>query len=229
MRGPELNLVFSRIGETQAPLPAPAAALIGFVALLLVFSGADILLTYIDTMAHEGAHALVGWGLGQKILGVAIVPGGDGATWLRPGRGVSFLIAGVVGYFGPSGFGLGGAKLISMGHPIAALWTGFFLLVLLSLTVKNPFSILMVLILGGLTYLAVRYAGVGVQVTAAYALTWVLLFYGLRTVVRHNRNAGDALILAQLTHIPRTAWAVTWFAGSAWALLLGGDLLVVGR
>lgn len=228
MHGPNLDVVFGRISGTQAPLPASAAVLIGCIALLLVSSGANALLTYVDTIAHEGAHALVGWGLGQGIVEILLEPGGDGATWFSPGRGPSFLLAGTVGYFGPSGFGLGAAKLISTGHPIAALWAGFFLLALMALTVRNLFSTSMVLLVGGLTYLTVRYAGIGFQVTVAYALSWLLLLYGLRTVVKHNRHAGDAAILARLTPLPRLAWAAIWFAGAVWALLLGGDLLVMG-
>ena len=45
-------------------------------------------------------------------------------------------------------------------------------------------------------------------------------------VLSHGRDAGDAIILRQLTRMPRGLWAGLWLVGSALALVAGGRMLV---
>jgi hypothetical protein len=227
MHPPPLDVVLQRIGETQPPLPAPVAVLIGLFALTaVVLSGPGSLIDRVDTVAHEGAHALVGAGLGRRVLGVILEANGDGATGLYPSKGLGFLIALAVGYLGPSGFGLAAAELIGHGHVVAALWVSMLLLAALVPVVRNRPGALAVALGDGLLLLVARYAPLGLQVVAAYGITWVLLLSGLRTVVVHGVNAGDAHHLARRLHLPKLLWVGLWFAGAVFALGLGGDFLV---
>ena len=70
---PSLNTVLSRIGETQAPLPAAAAVLVGLAALAAV-SLQEIWLVarHVNVIAHEGAHAAIGSAAGRKVRGVTL-------------------------------------------------------------------------------------------------------------------------------------------------------------
>jgi hypothetical protein len=53
--------MLSRIGEVQAPLPAAVALLIGILTTVVV-NGPTLwaITTHINTVVHEGAHAVVG-------------------------------------------------------------------------------------------------------------------------------------------------------------------------
>jgi hypothetical protein len=227
MHPPPLDVVFQRIGETQTPLPTPAAVLIGlFACAVVALSGPGSLIDRVDTVAHEGAHALVGAGLGRRVRGVFLEANGDGATQLYPSKGLGFILALAVGYLGPSGFGLGAAKLIELGHVVAALWLSMLLLAALVPVVRNRPGALAVALADGLLLLMARYAPLGLQVVAAYTITWVLLLSGLRTVVVHGVHAGDAQHLASRMHLPKLLWVGLWFAGAVLALGLGGDFLV---
>jgi hypothetical protein len=63
-------------------------------------------------------------------------------------------------------------------------------------------------------------------VALAYGIAWFLLLSGIRVVLRHGRDAHDAVVLRQLTRLPPGVWASAWLAGSAAALVFGGSLLV---
>jgi hypothetical protein len=45
-------------------------------------------------------------------------------------------------------------------------------------------------------------------------------------VLEHGSRAGDAVILASATHVPRVLWSGMWLVGTAAALVAGGALLV---
>jgi hypothetical protein len=66
---------------TQAPLPGPEAVLIGLAALAVVMIPfLWPLANQLDTMAHEGAHAVVASVLGFTVRGVTLDRNSDGAT-----------------------------------------------------------------------------------------------------------------------------------------------------
>ncbi len=130
------------------------------------------------------------------------------------------------GYLGPSAFGLGAAKLISVGHAVAVLWLSLLLLAILLTMVRNLFGVFSVVITGFVLYLFARYAAVGTDKVVAYVITWFLLLSGLRMVVEHGSGADDAGILAGITYIPRVLWLGLWLVGTTFALVLGGSLLV---
>jgi hypothetical protein len=129
---------------------------------------------------------------------------------------------------GPSAFGLGAAKLITLGHIIAALWLAVIFLVLLLLHLAPPsFGFVSVPVAIALLYVLARYASTGLQVVMAYGMTWVLLLSGVRVALQHGANAGDADTLTRITHLPRQLWALLWLAGTLGAVFISVRLLVL--
>jgi hypothetical protein len=131
-----------------------------------------------------------------------------------------------VGYLGPSAFGLLAAVLIAHGLIVAVLWTGLILLFILLLSVRGMFGFMLVAGTGVLLFLVVRYAPAFIEAVTAYALSWILLLGGVRQVLEHGTNAGDAGTLRQVTHLPRILWVTVWVIGSVLALAFGCTLLV---
>ena len=224
---PSIGTVLSRIGETQAPLPAAVAVLIGLAAVVTVgIQEIWLFLQHANTIAHEGAHAIAGSGVGRKVRGVTLSKNGDGLTAVDSGGAAGDILFYFVGYLGPSAFGLGAARLIKVGHSVAVLWLALFLLILLLVVLRKAFSYMPVLIVAGLIYLIVRYGSVGANTAAAYGVTWFLLLSGVRKVIDHGSKAVDAGKLVEITRLWRWTWVWLWMAGSITALVVGGMLLV---
>jgi hypothetical protein len=227
MPSPSLGTVLDRIGQTQAPLTATVALLLGLAVLAIVILPATwLVVRHVQTMAHEGTHALVGSGAGGKINGVRLRPNSSGDTQVSSTGSAGQVITGAAGYLGSSAFGLGAAKLISVGHAVAVLWLSLLLLAVLLVTVRNSFGVFVVVATGVVLYLVARYAPVGTETVVAYLITWFLLLSGVRMVLEHGSHAGDAAILASATHVPRVLWAGIWLVGTAAALVVGGMLLL---
>jgi Peptidase M50B-like len=224
---PSLSGVLSRIGETQAHLPPATSVLIGLAALAAAsLQVLWLLARYANTIAHEGAHALTGSAVGQQIRGVELNADATGATERSGGAMAGNVTASFAGYIGPSAFGLGAARLIEIGHSVAVLWLSLILLGALLFVLRKLFSYVPVLAAGALIYLIARYGSLGVNIVAAYAIAWFLLVSGVRVVVEHNLDAGDARNLAGMTHIARGFWVLLWLTGSVAAVALGGSWLV---
>jgi Peptidase M50B-like len=224
---PTLHTMINRIGETQLPLPAAASIMVG-IAVLAAVGVQEIWLVaqHVYTIAHEGAHAIAGSAVGQRILSVRLQPNAEGNTLRSGGKVPGNVTASVAGYLGPSAFGLGAAKLIELRHSVAVLWLTLLLLLCLLVVLRGIFSFVAVIITGGLIYLIARYASVGVDTVTAYGVAWFLLLSGVRVVVDHGVNAGDARNLASMTRIRPRFWVLVWLSGTIAALLFGGSLLV---
>lgn len=215
-----------RISEVQRPLPAGTSLGIGLAALVTVaFPVTWLFVRYIDTMAHEGSHAVMRSVQGSRIIGVWLYwKDADGATAsVARGRGILSVF---IGYLGPSLFGLGAAKLISIGHPIAVLWLAIALLVPLLAIVRNLFGILAIGITGLVIYDFARYGTVAHATMAAYGIAWLLLLSGIRSVLEHWDDAGDAQALQGKTQIVPVTFARIWLVGAIFALLLGARLMM---
>src|ERR1700743_2794149 len=168
--------MLSRIGEVQAPLPATVALLIGILTAVVVNGPALwAVTTHINTVVHEGAHAVVALGTGLSVRRVTIDRNGGGGTLMAPASGIGFACAAFAGYIGPSIAGLIAAELISIGRMVIVLWLGLLLLAALLLMVRNWFGGTVVLGCGVLLYLILRLAAVGLETTVVYAGAWVLL------------------------------------------------------
>jgi len=219
--------VLSRIGEIQAPLSAAGSVLIGLLALVAVTLQVIWLIArHVNTIAHEGAHAMTGSAFGHRIVGVELNPDATGATERSGYKFPGHLTARFVGYLGPSLFGLGAAKLIEVGHSVAVLWLTLLLLILLLFVLRKVFSYVPVIATGLVIYLVARYGSVGAETITAYAIAWFLLLSGVRVVLEDNLDASDAISLASMTHIWRGFWVLLWLAGSIAAVAIGGSLLV---
>lgn len=214
---------------TQTPLSGGAAVLIGLVVLAIVAVEVTwAVVRYIGTMAHEGAHAVISSLSGRGVESIKIKPNGDAVTTTARGGGVSSTVAiGVVGYVGPSAFGLGAAKLIQSGFILSMFWVVLVLLAVLLLAVRWSFGLVAVPLAGALAFFIARFAPTQTQVIAAYVFVWLLLLSGVRTVLEHGLGAVDAGILRGATGIPRLIWSLLWLAGSLWALAIGGAMLVM--
>ncbi len=227
---PSPMLTLGDMTTTQTPLPGPEAALIGLAAFAVVM--AQILwplADHLNVMAHEGTHAITGSIVGFGIEGIAINPNADGQTsYRRPTLGPRRVVSSFVGYLGPSAFGLGAAKLITIGHIIAVLWLAVIFLLLLLLHLAPPsFGFVSVPVAITLLYVLTRYASTGLQVVMAYGMTWLLLLSGVRVALQHGANAGDADTLNGITHLPRQLWALLWLAGTLGAVYIGVRLLIL--
>jgi hypothetical protein len=216
------------ITSLQPHLPGSTSVLVGAAALgAAILPGISRLTQHVNTMAHEGAHAMVGSAMGRRVTGVTLHGNGEGRTTMAPSSGAGFIAAGIVGYLGPSAFGLGAAKLIQVGHAIAVLWITLAALLLLGIAVRRSgFGLAAVAVTGIAIFAVARYAPVGAEEALAYGIAWYLLLSGVQVVLSHGRNAGDAIALRNLTRVPRSLWAALWLAGSVLALVAGARMLV---
>ena len=211
------------------PLPGFQAAFIGLAVLAVVI--AQFLWPFaehVNVMAHEGAHAMTASMLGFPVLGIRLNPDATGETsYLAPASGLRRAVTSFVGYLGPSAFGLGAAKLISLGHIIAVLWLSVVFLVLLLLNLAPPsFGFISVPVAIAALCVVIRYGSAGLDVVMAYGVTWLLLLSGVRVAVQDGASAGDAATLRTITHLPRLLWALVWLAGTLEAVLIGGRILL---
>jgi hypothetical protein len=215
---------------TQNLLSGGEAVLIGLVMLAVVALEATwAVVSHIDTMAHEGTHAIISSLSGRGVESIKIKPNSEGATKpARDGGVSSTLVIGVVGYVGPSAFGLGAAKLIESGHILSMFWVALVLLAILQLAARWSFAFVTVPLAGALAFLIAKFAPTHTQVIAAYATAWLLLLSGVRTIIQHGLGATDAGILRGATGIPKLFWSLLWLAGSLAAVAVGGRMLVMG-
>jgi len=215
---------------TPAPLGGGEAALIGLAALFIVaIPFLWPLAEHLNVMAHEGAHAAVGALLGYPPEAVALMRDATGVTSFRPGiDGYRAVAIGVIGYLGPSLFGLWAAKLIETRHVVAVLWIAVIFLVLLLFLIRRSFGLVSVPAAIALLALVMHGAHAALEEVFAYGIAWVLLLSGVRAAAADNVRAGDAWLLALITRVPRRAWSLLWLGGTLLAVVIGGKWLVVG-
>jgi uncharacterized membrane protein len=101
------------------------------------------------------------------------------------------------------------------------LWLIIGLLALLLIKVKRSFGVVTVPLAGFLIFLLLKHTPQSAQVLAVYVITWFLLLSGVRVVIDHGTNAGDAGILSGSTGIPRLVFAALWLAGTVAAVVIG--------
>jgi len=213
----------------EAPLSGSAAVLVGLAALAIVLIPfLSPLSSQLDTMAHEGAHAMVAGALGFTVLGVLVAQDASGVTgYLAPDGGPRRILTSFAGYLGPSAFGLCAAKLIETGHVVTVLWLATILLVLLLFLIRKSFGLVSVPVAIALLALVMRYAHSGLEEVIIYGITWLLLLSGTRSALVHGASAVDAETLASITHLPRHLWSLLWIAGTVLAVIIGGKWMVV--
>jgi hypothetical protein len=226
MSAPTLQEMVQRIGETQPRLPFGTSLGIGLAALVVVaFPVTWTFIRYFGTMAHEGSHVVMGSLMGFKIKGVRLnMKNGTGATE-APGIGANVPSL-LIGYVGPSAFGLLAAWLISIGHIIAVLWLALALLFLLLANVRNVFGILIVVAAGYVIYIFARYGTIRHQAVGAYGVAWLLLLSGVRVVLDYWDDSDDGSKLSKLTDIKSLSFSKLWLVGALFAVFLGARLMM---
>ena len=228
------RFMYAKLPGAHAPLPGmqalpgPVAALVGLAALVVVLTPTLWRLAeHVDTMAHEGAHAVAASTMGFTVQGVTMDADANGVTYLAASDGLRSLLTSFVGYLGPSAFGLCAAKLIETGRVVTVLWVATILLVLLLFLVRKSFGIVSVPVAIALLAVSMRYAHEGLQEVISYGLTWLLLLSGARTAIVHGAGAGDAWSLYAATHLPRRLWSLLWIAGTLLAVVVGGKWVIL--
>jgi hypothetical protein len=210
------------------PLSAGESVVIGLVVAVVVM--VPLLWAPFDhfsTMTREGAHALIAVILGLTVTEIVLDRHSEGKTGIA-GEGLRVVLVVLIGYLGPSLFGLGAARIISLGYPVTVLWLLVLLLVLVLFLLSASFGLFSVPVAIVLLYLILRYTHTREEIVAAYAVAWLLLLSGLRSAVSHGIHSAEADSLRNRTHVPSALWALVWLAGTVGALLVGGKLLVLG-
>jgi hypothetical protein len=217
------------VSITQAHLPGPDAALLGFAAFVVVNAKSIwSLAQHFHVMAHEGMHATTGTILGIPVQGIILKRNGEGATQFRvPVVGGGGFVTRFVGYLGPSAFGLVAAGLIRLGFIIAVLWVAMIFLVILLRKLLRSFGHISVPVTMALFFVLIIYTSARIQVVMAYCVTWVLLLSGVRMAMEDGAKAVDARVLTQQTRLPRSLWALLWVVGTFGAVYVGWRLLVL--
>ena len=186
------------------------------------------------TIVHEGGHAMVALATGQRRVRVRLYRDTAGETVSASGAaGVGIALTAAAGYPAPSLAGLGAAAMLAAGHVTGMLLLGLMLLAALAVAVRNPYGILAVLATGATLAVICLYASALIQAGFGYAMTWFLLFGGVRPVMElhHQRRRGrtqrsDADQLARLTRMPGGAWVTIFGIFALAALVVSGLWLV---
>jgi hypothetical protein len=203
---------------------AGPTGLVVFIAFLI--DGVWRFARHFSVIAHEGAHVAAGWSVGYRVSGVELNRDATGATATRGPGGFRSVIISFAGYLGPSLFGLAAACFIALDQVTVALGLALVCLAIMMILIRNFFGVISVAISGVLVFLVLRYGSPEVQAVAACALSWFLLFSGVRWVLMHGTGAQDAISLTQSTRIPRFIWVIFWLAMTVAALWVGGRLMI---
>ncbi len=184
------------------------------------------------TIAHEIGHAVVALCTGRTLSGIRLHSDTSGVTVSRgKPRGFGMVLTTLAGYPAPSAVGLGFAILLGTGRQTLMLWILIAALVILILVIRNLFGFLAVICAGGAAFAVSWYGDAVWQGVFGYAVTWFLLFGGLRAVIELwqvsvRGDGSDADQLAWLTRIPARLWVVVFGLLTVAALVIGGGALL---
>ena len=210
------------------PLSAGESVVIGLVvAVVVLVPLLSVPAEHFWRMTHEGAHALIAIILGLTVTEIILDRHSNGRTSIA-GEGLRVALVVLIGYLGPSLFGLGAARLISLGYPVTVLWLLVLLLLLMLFMLGRSFGWFSVPVAIVLIYAILRYAHTRTEVIAAYAVAWLLLVSGVRAAAGRGIRAAEADEPSRGIHLPGLLGSLVWTAGTLLALIVGGKLLVLG-
>lgn len=213
---------------TQAGLPSSTATVIGLAAFAVVaFPVGWLVVRHFAVMAHAGAHALTGLLLFRSVHGIELRSDATGRANLGSAAGLRTVPVMLSGYLGPSGFGLGAAKLIELRHAAVVLWVTLAGLAALLIGLRRLFGVISVLVAAGLVLGIAQFTPMHVQVVSAYSVAWLLLLSGVRRVIETGLRSDDGLALRGLTGLPHALWSLFWLAATLAAAAEGARLLVM--
>ena len=237
-----IEQITDQIASRQSVTPVWVVVVTGLMA--FVVGGGFVVVDWMTTATHEGAHVVAGSAMGQ-LQGVIIPPKHSKemphtkAVLDGPFR---WFLGMFVGYLGPSLFGLLGAFLLSRDHVEATLWSAIALLVGLLGITKNPFGVFVVLLLAG-GLLAVAWSDApGLHTVVAYLLVWSLLWAGIQDVLKQGsaaarkadaaarkakaKQVSDHMALRNKTLVPRFIWVLVHLVLGIGAFYLGARLML---
>jgi hypothetical protein len=170
---------------------------------------------------------------GRRLHGVRVLHTSAGVT-VTAGRpsGPGIILTALAGYVAAPLLGLGGAALLASGHLLAVLLLGLAGLAGLAFVIRNAFGLLAVLAAGAAIVAVLWQRSALLAALLGYAMTWLLLFGGVRPVLELSRDrrrrgpSNDADQLAALTGLPGGLWTGLFGLVAVGALALGGWLLV---
>lgn len=184
------------------------------------------------TIAHEIGHAVVAVCTGRTLSGIRLHSDTSGVTVSRgKPRGFGMVLTSLAGYPAPSAVGLGFAILLGTGRQTLMLWILIAALAVLVLLIRNLFGFLAVICAGGAAFAVSWYGSAMWQGVFGYAVSWFLLFGGVRAVfelwqVSVRGDGSDADQLAWLTRIPARVWVVVFGLLTLAALVIGAGQLL---
>lgn len=186
------------------------------------------------TIAHEGGHGLVAVLTGRRLAGIRLESDTSGLT-LSVGkpRGPGMVATSAAGYLTPALLGLASAGLLAADRITALLWIQILLLAALTVMVRNPYGIALMLAVGATFFVVSVFAETQVQASFAYLVTWFLLLSAPKPVfeLQGRRRRGrarysDADQLAAITPLPGLFWVAVFALVCLGALALGGYWLL---
>lgn len=227
MAGSSFVASLDRIGQVQSHLSAAVVVLLGIVAVGAVLPGVWAVTHHLTVIAHEAAHATFGSSIGGTVAGIRLLRSAEGATTITGTGALGSFFNFLVGYLGPSLFGIGAASIIRLGHIVAVLWIALGGLIAVLFVLRRSFGIVTVAVSILLLSWLAGFAAVGLQVATAYGIAWFLLVSGLRRMLElRGQESGDAGALSTMTKVPHRFWHGLWLAGTAAGLVLGAILLL---
>lgn len=210
------------------PLSAGASVTIGLVVTVVVMVPLlSLPAEHFSAMAHEGARALFAVIIGLTVTEI-ILDRHSGSRTSIAGEGLRVGLAVLIGFLGPSLFGLGAARLIASGYAVPVLWLLVVLLVLMLFLLGRSFGWFSVPVAILLLYGILRYSHTKTEVIAAYAVAWLLLVSGVRAAVGHGLRTDERDESGTGVHVTGLFGSLLWLAGALAALIIGGKLLVLG-
>ena len=186
------------------------------------------------TIAHEGGHALAAVATGRRLHSVRVLHSSAGVTVTEGNpAGPGIILTALAGYLAAPLLGLGAAALLAAGHLLSVLLLTLAGLAGLAISIRNAYGLLAVCLTAA-AVVAVLWQGSALpEAVLGYAMTWFLLFGGVRPVLELQRDrrrrpgtSNDADQLARLTGLPGGLWVGVFGLVAAGALGVGCWLLV---
>jgi len=212
------------------------AALVAGCTLVFEFTGYRRVVTVVNvlgTIVHEAGHALVCVLTGGGIYRFEVTgPDNGSVTYWHPSK-LATIATGMAGYAMPTLAGLGAAALIHHGHPAGVLLATVITMGCLLLVARDFLTLLSVVLVGGLAFIALRWGPASLQDVLTYTESWLLLTselggltWGIVGRFRGLATIADAQNLATRTRIPGAIWIIGWLVFIAWGIWHAAPMLL---
>jgi hypothetical protein len=188
---------------------------------------------FVDTVAHEGGHALVATLLFQRVRAIRVDRKGNGVTeFAAPLPWLANVLVTLAGHLGPSMFGLLAVALLVHGLTDAVLWASLAFLLLMLVVVRGWVGWLLVPALLVAIFWVETHMRAPERLLLTHMWVWFLLIVPVETMVVMIRRevykgkTTDFGKMRSMTLLPGVFWAFAMLAGTVAALAYGGKLLL---